>query len=201
MNTHTAIAGAHLDGIVLAGGRGSRMGRPKATVRVGGRTLVEHAVDVLSRRCRRVIVVTRPGVTLPHLDATVVADRPGPAGPLTGMATGLDEATSDDVIVVACDLPFMAPMVDALCAAAPGEPAVGRDGGRIQPLCARSPRLPALRVAEGLLTRGESAARGPALALRAREVDDLWGALANLNTPADLEQARQRVPQAGWSPP
>lgn len=192
------------DGIVLAGGAGRRMGRPKATVPLGESLLVEWAVAALEARCERVIVVARPEIALPPIGAEVIFDRPGPDCPLVALATGLAACRADDVIVLACDLPFAGPLLDALLDQPPGRAVAGHSGGRIQPLCARYPRVAALRVADDLIETGDLRARGPAVALDAEAVDDRWGALANLNTPDDLAYAATRVTsraQAGWSPP
>lgn len=179
-------------GIVLAGGAGRRMGTPKAAVHLAGRPLVQHALALLGARCAQVVVVARPETPLGPLPAPVVHDRPGPAGPLGALATGLAAVDADRVLVLACDLPFAAPLLDALLAH-PGEGAVvGRSAGHIQPLCARYPRRATLAEAERLLGAGDHRARGPALALDAATIDDRWGALANLNTPDDLRLAAAR---------
>lgn len=185
---------ARPDGIVLAGGGGTRMGHPKALLRFGDGTLAQNAVALLHARCDHVVVVSRPEVALAGLPATVVMDRPGPRGPLTALATGLAATRADDVLVVACDLPFAGPMLDALEEVPHGRAAVGVDAdGHVQPLCARYPRLRTLAVIEALLAAGDRRARGPAAALGAHHVDDRWGALTNLNTPADLEHAVARL--------
>lgn len=180
-------------GIVLAGGAGLRMGHPKAVVQLGGMTMVERAVDMMSARCGRVVVVARPQTPLPRVAADVVLDRPGPACALIALATGLAACGPGDVLVTACDLPFAAPMLDALAAVPPGVAAVGRSHAGTQPLCARYPRDAALEAADRLIAAGRLTARGPADALGAREVDDLWDALANVNTPEDLARARDRL--------
>lgn len=192
----TAHGAPTLDGIVLAGGPGSRMGGPKACRRLGDSTLVERAVGMLAPHCRTVRVVARVDVPLPPLDVEVLFDMPGPDCPLTGIATGLAASTADDVLVLACDLPFAAPMLGALAAAPPGRAAIGRAEGRIQPLCARYPRAAALEAARDLLEAGRLRADGPALRLDADAVDDRWGALANLNTPDDLARAARLVASA-----
>lgn len=186
------------DGIVLAGGSGTRMGHPKAPLRFGDRTLAENAVALLHARCGHVVVVSRPEVALPALPTTVVMDRPGPRGPLTALATGLAATAADDVLVLACDMPFAGPMLDALGQVSPGRTAVGVDvDGHVQPLCARYPRLRALAAIEELLAAGDRRARAPAAVLGALRIDDRWGALANLNTSADLEHAVARITRRG----
>jgi molybdopterin-guanine dinucleotide biosynthesis protein A len=178
------------DGIVLAGGAGRRLGGPKAAVRLGGLTLVERAVATLAARCRRVVVVTRPGVPLPPLAVPVVEDIPGPACALRALATGLGALDAEEVLVLACDLPLAGPVLDALLAAPGGTAVAGAAGGDPQPLCARYPRAEALAAAERLLASGALAARGLLGALGARLVDAEGPALLNVNAPADLERAR-----------
>jgi molybdenum cofactor guanylyltransferase len=179
-----------VDGVVLAGGPGVRLGRPKAGVLVGGVTLVERAVAALAGRCRRVVVVSRPGIALPALPVAVVLDRPGPDCALNALATGLAALDGDDVLVLACDLPFAAPALDALLAAEPGAAVVAAAGTASQPLCARYPREAALAAALRLLGDGALAARGLADALGAAPVQGPPGALLNVNTRRDLARAR-----------
>jgi molybdopterin-guanine dinucleotide biosynthesis protein A len=182
-----------IDGAVLAGGPGRRLGRPKAGVTLAGRTLVERAVDALRARCDRVIVVSRPEVRLPALDVPVVHDRPGPDAPLTAIATALAELRAPDVLVLACDLPLAGPVLDALVAAPPGAAVAGVQDGRLQPLCARYPREAALAACERLLAAGALPARGLLDALGVRGVDAPGDALLNVNSPADLARAEEAL--------
>lgn len=178
-----------LDGCVLAGGPGRRLGGPKAGALLAGRSLVERAVDLLDVRCGRVVVVTRPDVALPPLHAPVIFDRPGPDAPLVALVSAFAALDADDVLVLACDLPLAGPMLDRLLAAPPGEAVAGVEGGRLQPLCARYPRRAALAVCERLLEAGALPARGLPEALGARGIEAPVGALLNVNTPEDLARA------------
>jgi molybdopterin-guanine dinucleotide biosynthesis protein A len=187
-----------LGGIVLAGGAGRRLGRPKASVVLEGRTLVERAVETLRPHCRAVLVVRRPEVELPPLDATVRYDRPGPDAPLNALATGLAALDTGDVLVLACDLPSARPVVDRLALAAPGA-AVARDRAsrRWQPLCARYPRLAALEVCERLLASGETRLLPIVGALGAAAIDATDEELANVNSQADLAALIRRPHPGG----
>jgi len=79
---------AALLGAVLAGGQSSRFGSDKALARLGGRTLLELAVERLSGWCGAVVVIGRAEAPAP-----VVADWPRPGmGPLGGIAGALREA-------------------------------------------------------------------------------------------------------------
>ena len=159
---------------------------------LGGLTLVERAVKILSRRCDRVVVVSRPEVVLPPLAAEVILDRPGPDCPLTAVVTGLAAVEAQRAVVLGCDLPFAGPALDALLAT-DTEGAVVAAAGSLQPLCALYPRVAALAVAEELLAAGRLRATGLPEVLRAVIVSDCWDALMNLNTPADLARAETRL--------
>jgi molybdopterin-guanine dinucleotide biosynthesis protein A len=104
-------------GIILAGGKASRMGRHKATLRWQGRTLVEIVRDTLSPLCGEILVVAKPE----HQDllsqvegVRLVWDPPGAHGPLAGIRAGLEAATSPHAFVTACDMPELDPAAVSL---------------------------------------------------------------------------------------
>ncbi len=187
-------AAPRLGGLVLAGGSGHRLGRPKATVVVRGRTLAERAVDLVTLRCRPVLVVSRPGVPLPSLPVPVVLDGDGVRGPMNAVATGLSQVEADDVIVLACDLPFAGPMLDRLAAAPPGRAVAATDALRRQPLCARYPRVAALEVCRRLMARGVRRMTTLLAELEAEFIEAVDDELFNVNTASDLDIARLRPP-------
>lgn len=137
-------------GVVLCGGRSSRMGRAKAWLPwFGGRTLVEHVVERLRPAVDEVVVVTSADLDLPPLEARVVRDREPERGPLAGLREGLAAADSDFAFVTATDAPFLTPeyvgaMLDRETACAPVA------DGHVQVLSAVYPRA-GLAVAERLL--------------------------------------------------
>lgn len=180
-------------GVVLAGGAGSRLGRAKAGVVMRGRTLVEWAVDLVAARCRPVVVVSRPDVLLPSLDVPVLLDREGARGPMNALVTALDHLDADDVLVLACDLPFAGPLLDRLVGTPPGRAVAAADDRR-QPLCARYPRLATLEACERLMARGVRRMTTLLDELGAETVLALEDELFNVNTAGDLEQARLRAP-------
>ena len=100
-------------GIVLAGGRSSRMGTPKAALEWHGSTLLRHVTGVVGRAVDGpVIVVRAPGQELPELDARVrVEEDPAEGrGPLQGLAVGLSAgaaASCELAFVCSTDLPFL----------------------------------------------------------------------------------------------
>jgi molybdenum cofactor guanylyltransferase len=83
---------AHVAGIVLAGGRSSRMGTPKAALEWHGSTLLRRVVGIVGRSVDGPVVVVRaPGQALPELPGgvEVVDDAREGRGPLQGLAAGL----------------------------------------------------------------------------------------------------------------
>jgi len=101
-------------GIVLAGGRSSRMGRPKAALEWHGSTLLRRTVGILARVTGGpVLVVRAPGQSLPQLplEIEVVDDPQEGLGPVQGLAAGLAAAAgrADVAFVCSTDLPFLHP--------------------------------------------------------------------------------------------
>ncbi len=121
--------------VVLAGGRGERMGQPKALLRVGDITLVEWIVRRLAPSFAEVLVAGASDAPAP---ARAVADAREHAGPLAGIEAGIAAASHDDVVVVACDTPrASARLAGLLLDRSRGHhAAVPRVAGRVQPTCA-----------------------------------------------------------------
>lgn len=104
--------GVSAAGVVLTGGRSSRMGTSKAALEWHGSTLLRRTCGVLRRAgLRRVLVVRAPGQELPPLPADIdlLEDPEEGLGPLQGMAVGLAAAagSADVAFVCSTDLPFL----------------------------------------------------------------------------------------------
>jgi molybdopterin-guanine dinucleotide biosynthesis protein A len=116
-----AVAPPAFDAIVLAGGRGRRLGGvDKPEVMVGGVALLDHALAAVAEASHVVVVgpphLARPGVAL-------VLEDPPDGGPVAGLAAGLDALPTDGpdlVVVLACDVPGAGRVLpDLLAAVAP----------------------------------------------------------------------------------
>jgi len=105
-----------MSGLVLAGGASRRMGRDKAQILFDSEPLVIRAVRRLARVCTDVVVASGDGHRLDHLGVTQVADALPGAGPLAGIAAGLESARHDLVAVIAVDMPAASPAVLAFLA-------------------------------------------------------------------------------------
>jgi molybdopterin-guanine dinucleotide biosynthesis protein A len=186
--------------IVLAGGRSARMGQDKAVIAWEGTTLLERAVAELSR-IGVVVVVRAPGQELPalHAAAIVTDDAHPDRGPLQGLASGLRAVGAGaTAFVCGVDMPLMDAafalrVLAALDAGARVDAAVPVVGGRPQPLAAAY-RSEVADRAEQFLADGGRSLMALLDLLEVRRLDDLPGAAAavrNVNTPAELEEARQ----------
>ncbi len=92
-------------GFVLAGGGSTRMGEDKALLRLGGRPMVEIAVETLRSLCENVSIAgNRPDLS--GLAAVVLETRKG-WGPAAGIEAGLRAAKSGWVMFVPVDVPLV----------------------------------------------------------------------------------------------
>ena len=100
-------------GIVLCGGRSTRMGVPKATLPFGSETMLQRVVRLLASVVSPIIVVAARDQQLPELPDHVVVtrDEREQQGPLEGLRAGLS-ALPDSVgiaYVTSCDVPLLEP--------------------------------------------------------------------------------------------
>ena len=180
-------------GLVLTGGSSRRLGVDKATLILDGETLAARAARLLTQRCSEVVEVG-PGVTT----LRAVRETPAGAGPLAALVAGANALcdpetdTAGPLVLLACDLPWVAPVLDALIAApAHAEVVVPVDeDGRRQYVCARyGPR--AVTAAHALVAGGERS-----LHALVASIDDVLevggfapGTFADVDVPDDARRA------------
>ncbi|HEV8425112.1 MAG TPA: NTP transferase domain-containing protein [Actinomycetes bacterium] len=190
---------------VLAGGRGRRMGRDKATMPVGGVELATLALAAAARVARPVVLVAPQGHPARRLATGPPPGRPPVGlvtdpglGPLAALAAALGALDAEHVLVLAGDHP--GPRVELLAhlvgLRARGEAVVCRRGPRLEPLVAVYQRAPALAAARARLAEpaGDRSLLGLLAALRTLVVEEAsWRALdpdgrsfVDLDDPADL---------------
>lgn len=185
-----------LTGLVLCGGRSTRMGREKALITVVGRPLVLRVARLLDLVCDPTLLAPgRPG-RLGPLGYREVEDAAPGSGPLGGLVAGLAASPHPLLAVAAVDMPFASPALFTLLADLhEGEDAVvPRVRSRPEPLHAvyATAALPTLRDALGRGTLSLGAVLGN---LRVRWVDEEEWITAdpsdrfalNLNSEDDLE--------------
>jgi molybdenum cofactor guanylyltransferase len=184
--------------IVLAGGRSSRMGTPKALLPFDGEPLIVHVVATLRSLFDDVVVVAAPDQELPAMPVTLVRDDVAHQGPVGGICYGLRAARSEAAFVTSCDSAFLnADLIADLVSRIPDhDVVVPHWQGRFQPLHAvyRTSVWPLL---EEQLARGELRPislfdRVRTLQVEEEEVrriDPEGWSFFNMNTPADYAEA------------
>ena len=180
------------DAVILAGGRGARLGGPaKPEVVVGGRALLDHALAAVAA-ADRVVVVGPPSIARPGVP-TVLEDPPD-GGPVAGLAAGLAAlgATGGLVVVLACDVPRAGRALPALLEAASdpdadGARLVSRDGHPQHLVAAYRASALARAFADLPEARGASMRRLLS-GLRLVDVPDTDDAAADADTWADVER-------------
>lgn len=139
---HTgAIAKHEITGVVLAGGRATRMGgMDKGLVMLHGAPMVEYILRGLGPQVGALLInANRNHEHYARYGHPVIADSVGDYfGPLAGMASAMQAAKTPYILTVPCDSPLLPPdLVQRLAAAlarAHAEISVAHDGERAQPV-------------------------------------------------------------------
>src|SRR5438445_5127928 len=93
--------------VVLAGGKSSRMGRPKSLLLFAGEPLIVHIVRALQQMFAETVVVAAPEQDLPDLPARLARDEIPHQGPVGGLYYGLRAASGSVCFVTSCAAPFL----------------------------------------------------------------------------------------------
>jgi molybdenum cofactor guanylyltransferase len=192
----------HASAIILAGGRSSRMGQPKATLDFGGKSILERIVTELASSFDDLIIVAAPDnaenfkIQIP--DVRIIRDEIAFAGPLDALRRGLVATRHQIAFACSCDLPMLKSAVAVELCSMLGEhaAAIPTVDGRVQPLCAAY-RKSAVDSIAALIARGEQRLLALAETLDARRVsedelrrvDPTLASFINVNTPDDYARA------------
>ena len=183
-------------GVILAGGKSTRMGTRKAALPVDGVPLIQRtAATFRGLFSANLIVVNEPSL---HADIgfpTVVDEQPG-CGPLVGICSALRVTGGNAAFCVACDMPFLSrPLIRYLCSVSGGHDAVVPvSSNGFEPLHALY-RPGCLPVIEARIAAGRLSLHGMLRDLDVRYVDEAeWLAQGdhalsffNCNTPHEYE--------------
>lgn len=192
---HVTCHVSPVTGYILAGGQSSRMGRDKALLPMGSRTLIEAVIERIRPLVKSVVVIGGPRNVQPlqkRLSHRVLTDLKPDGGPLMGIYTGLMHTETALNLFVPCDMPWIE----------------NRLVERLLRRCDRDIRVVAgLHPAEGvqpfplvchvgigraigaMLDRRERSLqallRGPRAQLVTIDEPDLWPSFTNVNTWSD----------------
>jgi molybdopterin-guanine dinucleotide biosynthesis protein A len=180
---------------VLAGGRSTRMGRPKPRVRIAGHALISYPIAAAQAAGLERFVVAKADTELPEIYCPVLLEPDEPRHPLCGLVAALRHQRGP-VLALACDMVFIDEKLLAWLASHTGTTVLEADG-RLQPLLARYD-YGSLERLEAALERGDSlrdtvASLSPKLIPESDVIrfGDPARLCFNVNTPADVEEAER----------
>lgn len=199
-------------GVILCGGKSSRMGTAKAWLPFGEEVMLQRMTRILGTVVHPVVVVGAPDQEIPQLDPDVILcrDEFPEKGPLAGIYTGLNslaECNVDVAFVTACDCPFLrAELVRFLSQqlSAPNDIVMLRDG-QFSHVLAAIYRTRAAATALQLMEQGRQrpieltdhhATNWIDIEL-ARKADPDLESFINMNSPEDYKIALDRLQSKG----
>jgi len=197
-------------GFLQAGGGSTRFGTDKALVQLAGKTMLQRTVELLAQVCDNVRVVA-PAGKYNDVPWPVIADRWPGEGPLGGILTALLNVNqlaqpqgprSSWALVLSCDMPFLTPDFLAFLAdraeRSQAQVVVPQSRNGLEPLCAcwSTNSVTTLQAAfdQGVRKVTEAMKRLPMEVLDEslwKRFDSHTGLFWNMNTPADLTEARR----------
>jgi molybdopterin-guanine dinucleotide biosynthesis protein A len=96
-----------ITGVILAGGKSSRMGQNKALMSLGGKRLVDRVVGVMRSVFDDLLMVTNTPGVYADLGLPMVRDVWPEKGSLGGVYSAIYHVATSYCLVVACDMPFL----------------------------------------------------------------------------------------------
>ena len=188
----TREAVAPLYGLVLVGGRSTRMGRDKSKLVYHGVAEWQRVRDLLGTVCERVLISVSPEQAERFSAEELVVDRWDGIGPMNGIASALREHEGVAFLVVACDMPGLdVETIHALVQArddAADATVMVNEHGQFEPLCAvyEPDALPRLLSA---IDAGAYSLNGMLADARVKRVTAAGAdVLANVNTPEEASR-------------
>ena len=92
-------------GIILAGGKSSRMGADKGLLELGGKPLITYAFQALSGLCTT-ILISSSSEAYHSFGYQVIEDVFPGIGPMGGIYSALGKSKTEKNLILSCDLPF-----------------------------------------------------------------------------------------------
>ncbi|MBK5190762.1 MAG: molybdenum cofactor guanylyltransferase [Methanosarcinales archaeon] len=195
--------------IILAGGKGQRFqSLDKCFITLNSKPLIQHAIDNLSNVVDEIIVAARDEQQGERIrnkisnNTVLVFDSLNGFGPLAGVLSGLERATSSYSLVIGCDMPFVNRyVVEFLFEVAERgdyDAVVPRwESGMVEQLHAVYKREPMLAVIRDSIKKGDAKMFNVLSRLknvnyipmnRIRSFDRGLKTFLNINTPDELEK-------------
>lgn len=96
-----------ITGVILSGGKSSRMGVNKSFLKLGGKTIIERILDLMKSIFFEVIIITNNPKDYEFLNVPIYEDIYKWKGPLAGIHSGLVHSKTEKIFVLSCDVPLI----------------------------------------------------------------------------------------------
>ncbi len=96
-----------ITGVILSGGKSSRMGMNKALLKIGEITIIEKIAKLLESTFEKVILITNTPEDYEFLGIPIFEDLFKNKGPLAGIHSALKNSTKNKIFVLPCDMPLI----------------------------------------------------------------------------------------------
>ena len=96
-----------ITGIILAGGKSTRMGKNKSLLKIDDQTIIERVIKLMKSCFKDVILITNTPEEYEFIDIPMYKDIFEYKGPLAGIHSGLSYSKTDDNFIISCDIPLM----------------------------------------------------------------------------------------------
>ncbi|PKL90208.1 MAG: molybdenum cofactor guanylyltransferase [Ignavibacteriae bacterium HGW-Ignavibacteriae-2] len=96
-----------ITGIILAGGKSTRMGENKSFLKINGEFVIERVVKLMKGIFEKNIIITNTPQEYEFLKTPVFKDIYTYKGPLAGIHSGLRHSETEQNFIISCDIPLM----------------------------------------------------------------------------------------------
>ncbi|MDX1613589.1 MAG: molybdenum cofactor guanylyltransferase [Candidatus Promineifilaceae bacterium] len=189
---------------IMAGGKSSRMGTDKSFVPLLGKPMIEHVISRVDGLGDELLLITNKPNDYAYLGLPMFADQYRDHGPLAGLHSALSHAANEYTLVVACDMPWLNPALlrYLLTLRYTAEVVVPRWQRFPEPMHAVYHRACLAPITANLEAgRLKSISFYEQVTVRyvereeIRPIDPAGRSFANVNTPAELAEARSEPPE------
>lgn len=183
----------NITGIILAGGKSSRMGTDKGLLELNGKKIIKYIIEQLTPNSDALILISN-NERYTELGFPVYSDTIKDCGPMGGIFTALEKSQTENNMIVSCDIPNITSEIIAYIIENIGkeEALVPIHDGHIEPLCGVYKKSAAIKFRR-LLDTGNYKMKDALKTLNTRYIDvsehpDFSeNTFLNINTPQEFE--------------
>lgn len=183
----------NITGIILAGGKSSRMGTDKGLLSLNGKKIVEHISEALAQNTNTILVIAN-NTSYDFLGYKVFQDIIKNCGPMGGIYTALEYSETENNMIASCDIPAVSSgMIEYIISQTADEDAlIPIHNGETEPLCAVYKKTSANKIKE-IINSGNYKMKDALKKLNTRYIDVTQYAgyttnlFSNINTPQEFK--------------